>query len=160
MEEHSIKIDTSEILSQEVGAESQKKIKINESWIKDNRIKIIKPILGEIRLVHIENGILAQFKLKVRAQFICERCLGSFIKDLEIKFIQRYQFRVYNKKEDRDEILPIPLDRKIEVFEPIREEILASLPMKIICSSNCRGLCSKCGQNLNIKRCKCKTNRG
>ena len=40
-----------------------------------------------------------------------------------------------------------------EVF--ISNEILVNLPMKVLCSENCKGICNRCGANLNMGSCKC-----
>jgi uncharacterized protein len=35
--------------------------------------------------------------------------------------------------------------------------VLLSVPMKVICRSDCRGLCASCGVNLNHEDCRCET---
>ena len=37
-----------------------------------------------------------------------------------------------------------------------REEIILGYPVKFLCKIDCLGLCPKCGQNLNEKKCDCK----
>ena len=39
----------------------------------------------------------------------------------------------------------------------LREQVLLALPMKVICQSDCRGLCANCGANLNHEECRCET---
>jgi uncharacterized protein len=39
----------------------------------------------------------------------------------------------------------------------LREQVLLALPMKVICRSDCRGLCPSCGANLNHEECRCET---
>ena len=36
-------------------------------------------------------------------------------------------------------------------------EILVNLPMKVLCSENCKGICNRCGTNLNHGDCGCDT---
>src|SRR5712664_2527109 len=41
-------------------------------------------------------------------------------------------------------------------FDPIlREQLLLALPMHVVCREECKGLCSVCGQDLNVKSCGC-----
>jgi uncharacterized protein len=35
--------------------------------------------------------------------------------------------------------------------------VLLALPLKVICQSDCRGLCPNCGANLNHEECRCET---
>jgi uncharacterized protein len=37
----------------------------------------------------------------------------------------------------------------------IREEVILAIPMQPLCDPNCKGLCSRCGQDLNIAACGC-----
>jgi len=37
----------------------------------------------------------------------------------------------------------------------IREEVILAVPMQPLCEPDCKGLCSKCGQDLNVKTCNC-----
>ena len=43
----------------------------------------------------------------------------------------------------------------IELEDVLREQILLALPVKIVCSESCRGLCPHCGKNLNVESCEC-----
>ena len=36
-------------------------------------------------------------------------------------------------------------------------EILVNLPMKVLCGENCKGICNRCGTNLNHGNCGCDT---
>ena len=37
----------------------------------------------------------------------------------------------------------------------IHNEVLVNLPMKVFCRENCKGICNRCGANLNMGSCKC-----
>lgn len=43
----------------------------------------------------------------------------------------------------------------VDIDKPLMDNIILALPMKTICSENCKGLCKTCGTNLNINSCKC-----
>jgi uncharacterized protein len=36
------------------------------------------------------------------------------------------------------------------------EDIVFSLPLRFLCDEECKGLCSRCGKNLNDGPCDCK----
>lgn len=44
----------------------------------------------------------------------------------------------------------------IELWPDIKEAMTLALPMKPLCSDDCRGICPSCGQDLNIGKCKCR----
>jgi uncharacterized protein len=37
----------------------------------------------------------------------------------------------------------------------VREQVLLSLPARTLCKEDCKGLCPRCGQNLNLESCGC-----
>lgn len=56
--------------------------------------------------------------------------------------------------EDSDTILLVP-DMKLDINEFIYSEVIVSLPMKHLCKDDCKGICPKCGKNLNDGKCDC-----
>ncbi len=44
---------------------------------------------------------------------------------------------------------------ELDITEDIRDMVILSLPMKPLCSDTCKGLCPKCGTNLNEEKCNC-----
>ena len=39
----------------------------------------------------------------------------------------------------------------------LREQVLLSLPEKTLCRADCKGLCPRCGRNLNTESCSCES---
>ena len=56
--------------------------------------------------------------------------------------------------EESDTIIIVP-DMKLDLGEFIYSEVIVSLPMKHLCSEECKGICPKCGRNLNDGKCDC-----
>lgn len=50
--------------------------------------------------------------------------------------------------------------RKLDVETVIAEQIALAQPMQWICSTECRGLCSTCGADLNAGPCRCPQSAG
>lgn len=46
---------------------------------------------------------------------------------------------------------------EIDLDDIIRQEVIFYLPVRMLCSDNCRGICPVCGANLNKGICDCKT---
>jgi len=47
-------------------------------------------------------------------------------------------------------------DQVADLTDMVRQELLLALPMKPLCSEECKGLCPRCGVNLNIETCDCR----
>jgi uncharacterized protein len=48
----------------------------------------------------------------------------------------------------------------IEVDQLVAEQIFLALPVKVLCSEDCKGICPGCGANLNEEACRCRADRG
>ncbi len=45
---------------------------------------------------------------------------------------------------------------ELDLSEDVRAEMVVELPINLLCSDECAGLCSGCGANLNQEKCRCK----
>ena len=87
----------------------------------------------------------------------CARCLtevnGSFAFDLEKTVAPREILS--DLDEDRLDDYAIIEDGFLDMDEMLREQLEMEFPLRFLCKENCKGLCSKCGQNLNEGECDC-----
>lgn len=47
-------------------------------------------------------------------------------------------------------------DQEVDLTEDVREELLLALPTYFHCSEDCKGICPRCGADLNKEACRCK----
>ena len=83
----------------------------------------------------------------------CDRCL----KEVEVPFSLDFEKHVNLEAEDdkeSDETNYID-GYNLDVDKLLYNEILIGWPMKVLCSEDCKGICSVCGQNLNEGTCDC-----
>jgi len=91
-----------------------------------------------------DSGVVrVSVRVSAPLQAVCGRCDrpfdGSFEKSLTL-------------------VYPVETEgHGIELDDAIREEILLSFPAKILCSDSCKGLCFRCGADLNREKCTCGT---
>ena len=57
--------------------------------------------------------------------------------------------------EENDEILLLDNDT-VDLSELAREAFILNMPTKTLCREDCKGLCSGCGANLNVEKCRCR----
>ena len=90
----------------------------------------------------------------------CDRCLHTYtVKDkLKIHFnIYNHSSSIYDRKDD---ILYWPSKKdSIDIRDYLLEILLVEVPFKKLCSTNCKGICIKCGSNRNDESCLCKQNK-
>ncbi len=90
----------------------------------------------------------------------CARCLSIFETELsgEMHFAIRAHAgkSIMGTNKDADVITVKSHEPVVELNELIRQALSLSIPMKPLCSEECRGLCPNCGVNLNEEECDCK----
>jgi len=91
---------------------------------------------------------------------ICARCTEEFAapSDRDFRFVLAPKAIGFDDEKDlRDEDLEFSLydGDQIDLSPLIREQFLLSLPTRPLCREDCRGLCAKCGVNLNHTQCGC-----
>ena len=58
--------------------------------------------------------------------------------------------------DDDPDAYPVPPDaRTIDLRPAVREELILALPRYVVCREDCRGLCRRCGKDLNAGPCAC-----
>jgi uncharacterized protein len=91
----------------------------------------------------------------------CCRCLEPFRLPIAASFDVRYlpasEVSADVEREVNGEDLETSYYRNdaIDLNELLREQFYLALPMKPLCSEDCRGLCAQCGTNLNEGTCDC-----
>ena len=119
-------------------------------------VRIVSPLEINVELEHTGEGIIrGQGSYEVDLQVDCGRCLkpvpnhrentiaGVFVpgdntEEVEMK---TGEYRVGYEGET------------LSLWELIRQDLLVGVPMQVICSEDCKGLCSVCGQDLNEEDC-------
>jgi uncharacterized protein len=89
--------------------------------------------------------------------FSCDTCLSPVTYELSVPMNERFG----NSADDNDDIdIWQFIGKVIDLDEAIYTNLLLNIPMKVVCSNDCKGLCFKCGHNLNEGDCTCdKTHR-
>ncbi|QAT17212.1 hypothetical protein BU251_05430 [Candidatus Velamenicoccus archaeovorus] len=84
---------------------------------------------------------VAQVDVRSKATMTCARCLCDFAVKIERSFKLAYALDISE---------PV-----VELDDDIRQELILTYPQKVLCREDCRGICPRCGVDLNKERCKC-----
>lgn len=101
-------------------------------------------------------------RVTTRLEMPCSRCLEPFTVDVDAPFDLRYQpqselqHSVGEHEVKADDVDTAFYENdEIDLGQLMEEQFLLSLPMKPLCSDDCKGLCATCGTNLNKAACNC-----
>jgi len=83
----------------------------------------------------------------------CRRCLERVDTELAEKLTMVF---VADADEDDGGAYPFePVGEELDLRRAVREELVLAMNPFVVCNPECRGLCPKCGQNLNEGSCDC-----
>lgn len=126
-----------------------------------SEVKQVEPVQVVATAELLEGQIRVAGELETRMEMVCARCLEPVMEEVHREFDLFYQPLPKGTKPEEERLKDD--DTEIGFFEGeglfladvLKEQVLLSLPMKVICQSDCRGLCPHCGANLNHEQCRC-----
>ena len=148
-----IVLDLTEVLADNGPVQFRKECKLDSSLLPYPNAK----------LVNVELEVAAQFQkpnVRVFGEIVChvdgfcDKCLAKVCEPISIDFDQIF----YKDSTDKEDAY-IYTDSKLDITKAISDEIALGLPTNWLCSPDCKGLCHKCGVNLNEQQCDCDTAR-
>ena len=83
----------------------------------------------------------------------CDRCGKEFRQEKEIPYSCVLAEEIQN--EENDEIVLLE-DGQVDVGDLARTAFILGMDTKTLCSEDCKGLCHRCGADLNLGPCSCK----
>ncbi len=111
-----------------------------------------KKVINDIRVV---GGVA----LTVEAN--CARCLEPVVREVRRSFDLLYRPLGSDAGREETSLAVAEADigyyqgEGLELKDVLREQVLLEVPIRMVCREQCRGLCPRCGQNLNLGPCKC-----
>ncbi len=153
-----MKIDVSSLhVDKESSITGEKQLEYSGRTVVEDEIKLAGPVDFSYELTSPADRLIElDGNYRTLLRIPCSRCLASLKVVLQRKLrglflpddyqgeepeLREGQYRLtYNKKE-------------IDTWELLRQDFIVSLPMRPLCSEDCRGLCKICGQNLNEDLC-------
>lgn len=109
------------------------------------------------------DDILLRGSASVKAVLECGRCLEEYAcllkSPIELWCIPRGEGEPADGCQARENVIEITGGaRYVDLADHVRSELLVLVPLKPLCEEACKGLCPRCGANLNSNPCGCDTN--
>jgi uncharacterized protein len=105
---------------------------------------------GIARISRTPQGLLVQGDFQAQVELECVRCLTEFGQHIHSTFNELYAFKYKGVTESG---LLVPEDGNINLGPLVREYLLLEVPISPLCKSDCKGLCTVCGADLNVEPC-------
>ncbi|AMJ41944.1 YceD family protein [Anaerotignum propionicum] len=125
---------------------------INDTSDYPDVVEFLQPVKLEGTLKNENETFVFEAKGNTEVNLRCDRCLAPVRKELCFEIKERFA----HTGRGNEETETFSGDQ-IDLADFVRRGILCALPMKVLCSDHCKGLCPVCGKNLNEGVCECDT---
>ncbi|SHI69163.1 uncharacterized protein SAMN05444401_1365 [Clostridium amylolyticum] len=109
------------------------------------------PVKAKGKASVLEDIIQLDMEVSAVIELTCTRCLDRYTSNINLNIFEEYT----NDSQKENEDIIFITEEYLDIKKVITDNILLSLPIKKLCSNDCKGLCQNCGANLNRNTCNC-----
>lgn len=119
------------------------------------------PVRGQLRILKMSNEVVVRGNLMADVELQCSRCVKDFRSEVSVPVDVVYHPVEELRGEEKHALRVEELDMGfysgeiLDMSDLIREQIMLNFPMKPLCNELCKGICLKCGADLNTGDCGC-----
>ncbi len=117
---------------------------------------------SQVKLEPEGNSVQVTGAAEASYKTVCSRCAEDVEKLLKVRLniiVKPHTERA--RDSEVDELSLAYYDgEEMDCGELVEEYLLLALPYTVLCQDSCKGLCPKCGQNLNVSQCGCPKEAG
>lgn len=128
----------------------------HEMWA-DADVDFAAPVDVDMSARSVGDGMLVRGTLRTRVRIPCRRCVSTV--ECRVDETVDMLFEPLSDVEEEEvagEVYPLPnRGTELDLSDAIREQLLLHVPQYALCREECRGLCPKCGTDLNEAACDC-----
>jgi len=117
-----------------------------------------KPVKVELLVSKSKDQMICRGKVIAPVKLLCSRCLLEYEESLssDLGFVIDLAGSPERSNSEEDGYyFTDPTSSFFEIGDLVRESVILALPLKPLCSVDCKGLCPICGTDLNKSRCHC-----
>ena len=149
-----VRFDVSSLTKAPLGTSLTLDVDTGPQDLTDLKVDFIR---GTLEITRVQGGVLVQGTLSSRLEQECVRCLEP--SELSIGLRLEEIFRLPGTSPHIDTPYEVSENGRLDLTPILREQSWLAIPMKSLCSEECKGICPSCGKNLNKKSCKCAEER-
>jgi uncharacterized protein len=131
----------------------------------EGEVSFTRPVHVRLHATIAGETVLIDGSAMTAVRIRCSRCIESFDLRVETDFSLTAVPQLLSMTDadtvddielaaDEMDVIAYSGDR-IDIADEIAQQIIMAIPFKPLCGEGCKGLCSRCGADLNKKPCKC-----
>lgn len=115
---------------------------------------VSEPVLAQGTVRNTAGVLTMEGQVRTTIHGICDRCAGSFDREVTFPIDVVLVTELANEENEDEWVFPLEGD-SADLDDIVRTVFVLNLDSKLLCKEDCKGLCPKCGKNLNDGPCNC-----
>ena len=116
---------------------------------------VSEPVLASGTVRNTAGVLVMKGSIKTCIHGVCDRCAADFDRDVEFRIDVVLVTELTNEENEDEWVFPLVAD-SADLDDIVRTVFVLNMDSKLLCKPDCKGLCCKCGKNLNEGPCDCK----
>ena len=115
---------------------------------------VSEPVLAEGTVRNTAGVLVMTGSLHTTIHGICDRCAADFDRYVEFPLDVVLVTELTNEENEDEWVFPLEGD-SADLDDIVRTVFVLNLDSKLLCKEDCKGICCRCGKNLNHEACNC-----
>ncbi|MBQ8238633.1 MAG: DUF177 domain-containing protein [Oscillospiraceae bacterium] len=115
---------------------------------------VSEPVVAEGTVRNTAGVLLMKGMIRTTIHGTCDRCAADFDRDVETPIDAVLVTELANEENEDEWVFPLEGD-SADLEDIVRTIFVLNLDSKLLCKDDCKGLCCRCGKNLNDGPCNC-----
>ena len=119
-----------------------------------NCYPVSEPVQAEGTVRNTAGVLVMTGKIYTTIHGVCDRCASDFTSNVEFPLDVVLVTELSNEENEDEWVFPLEGD-SADLEDIIRTVFVLNMDSKLLCKPDCKGICCKCGKNLNHEACSC-----
>ena len=115
---------------------------------------VTEPVLAQGTVRNTAGVLMMDGDLTTTIHGICDRCASPFDREIHFPIHVVLVTELANEENEDEWVFPLEGD-SADLDDIVRTVFVLNLDSKLLCKEDCKGLCHRCGKNLNEGSCNC-----
>ena len=115
---------------------------------------VSEPVLASGNVRNTAGVLVMTGSISTTIHGVCDRCAADFTQNMEFPIDVVLVTELSNEENEDEWVFPLEGD-SADLDDIIRTVFVLNMDSKLLCKEDCKGMCCRCGKNLNDGPCNC-----
>ncbi len=113
-----------------------------------------QPVLAQGTVRNTAGVLVMKGSIQTTIHGVCDRCAADFTQDVGFPIDVVLVKELANEENEDEWVFPLE-GNDADLEDIVRTVFVLNMDNKLLCSPDCKGICCRCGKNLNEGPCTC-----